>query len=799
MQKTLKALKQKGHRIALIIVTLLLAMAMFPATVFAAPDGTATFVAGAPDGGMPTEGYALGDEFTVPFRITDNPGFTTGGFEVRFDPQVLEFVPGSFNYAAPSIFTDGMWTNIPNVSESNLAAGRIALATMYMPGVMGTSDYMGNGLLFTARFKIKSDAMPGTSSIVVGLASDDNPNNFVNMASARVPFNYQPLVITVKDNTPPPPDPAWVTVGSVTGTVEPDNTFTIPITIADNPGFAGAAFTLGFNSSALELISLNAETALLEGNLLSDVSAATVEYASDAGIVAGDGTLFFATFRVRTGAAAGTYPITIGLKDGNASNFVDNASAPLEVNFVAGSVSVTAPPVTYDKTTIVVGGANGEPGTTVTIPVTVRLEKWFASGALMINYDHSLLTLVELSPGSDLPTGTVIAPLPIEQDRFLILGTSNIESDIKLFDLVFEIKMTAPAGDTSVSLSIFNPSESNFVNANGDLVPVDFVAGTVVIEEPTVPFPFPSGLDFPAFDEADTWVRVYNGMPQSILVGIAVAGGAGTVTVFYNGSLTAPTVVGDYTVAVSVTGVPGYIPITVPQILGTLKIIKAPAPSITWPTASDITYGQSLSDVVLSGGSTEFGSFAWDSSVDLTKVLDAGTYYCPVVFTPNANTLQNYEAISPLTQNVEVIVKKAAAPVIIVWPTASTIREGQALSASVLTPSSNVYGTFAWTDGTIMPAAPGGSYQVTFTPSAATLNNYETIAVVTQNVNVKVVVPGDIDGSGGVSALDAMRILQHASGLITLTGDALIAADLDGDGSITAADAMLAARRALGL
>lgn len=48
---------------------------------------------------------------------------------------------------------------------------------------------------------------------------------------------------------------------------------------------------------------------------------------------------------------------------------------------------------------------------------------------------------------------------------------------------------------------------------------------------------------------------------------------------------------------------------------------------------------------------------------------------------------------------------------------------------------------------------------------------------------------GDVNGDGGVDALDAAKVLQHDAGLITLTANALARADVNGDGFVDAVDA----------
>ena len=105
------------------------------------------------------------------------------------------------------------------------------------------------------------------------------------------------------------------------------------------------------------------------------------------------------------------------------------------------------------------------------------------------------------------------------------------------------------------------------------------------------------------------------------------------------------------TATVTVTGIGNYI--------GTAKktfvISKAAAPEISWPTASAITCGEKVSDSLLSGGSTQYGTFAWSDDVqDTTPTVGTSSY--KVVFTPNADTEKNYETITTTEQDVSLTV-----------------------------------------------------------------------------------------------------------------------------------------------
>ena len=105
------------------------------------------------------------------------------------------------------------------------------------------------------------------------------------------------------------------------------------------------------------------------------------------------------------------------------------------------------------------------------------------------------------------------------------------------------------------------------------------------------------------------------------------------------------------TATVTVTGIGNYI--------GTAKktfvISKAAAPEISWPTASAITCGEKVSDSRLSGGGTQYGTFAWSDAVKDT-IPTVGNSSYKVVFTPSEDTEKNYETISTTEQEISLTV-----------------------------------------------------------------------------------------------------------------------------------------------
>ena len=105
------------------------------------------------------------------------------------------------------------------------------------------------------------------------------------------------------------------------------------------------------------------------------------------------------------------------------------------------------------------------------------------------------------------------------------------------------------------------------------------------------------------------------------------------------------------TATVTVTGIGNYID----TAKKTFVISKAAAPEISWPTASAITYGEKVSDSRLSGGSTQYGTFAWSDTVkDTTPTVGTSPY--KVVFTPSEATKNNYETITTTEKDVSLTV-----------------------------------------------------------------------------------------------------------------------------------------------
>jgi hypothetical protein len=125
--------------------------------------------------------------------------------------------------------------------------------------------------------------------------------------------------------------------------------------------------------------------------------------------------------------------------------------------------------------------------------------------------------------------------------------------------------------------------------------------------------------------------QTYDGTAKSVTVATVPAGLSYTLR--YNDSVSSPVNSGSYSVVATVSD-PNYSG----SATGTLTVSKATPTITTVPTASSITYGQSLSDSVLSGGqaklgvSNVLGAFAFTTPSTLPML---GTSSQAVTFTPS--------------------------------------------------------------------------------------------------------------------------------------------------------------------
>ena len=117
-----------------------------------------------------------------------------------------------------------------------------------------------------------------------------------------------------------------------------------------------------------------------------------------------------------------------------------------------------------------------------------------------------------------------------------------------------------------------------------------------------------------------------------------------------------------------------------------ITIAKGDAPTITWPTANNIVYGQKLSESALSITQNEYGSFAWKNGDTVPSVANSGY---EVTFKPSESTVTNYETILDTTKSVSLAVTKANPAVTLNADISGSEGNRQAILTATITGVSN--------------------------------------------------------------------------------------------------------------
>jgi hypothetical protein len=163
------------------------------------------------------------------------------------------------------------------------------------------------------------------------------------------------------------------------------------------------------------------------------------------------------------------------------------------------------------------------------------------------------------------------------------------------------------------------------------------------------------------------------------------------------------------------------------EVTTSFTVNKATPLITTKPSASAITYGQTLAQSNISGGITSVpGTFTFTNP---NTAPSAGSANQSVTFTPTHAA--NYNSV---TTDISVTVNKPS-PNITSNPVASAITFGQKLSDSSLSGgTSSVPGVFEFTDPNVKPGTGISSQSVTFTPND-TINYSSTTINISVTVN----------------------------------------------------------------
>lgn len=135
------------------------------------------------------------------------------------------------------------------------------------------------------------------------------------------------------------PDYIALCVAPASGTVQPGESVTIPVSITDNTGFAGFTFIITCDEGlSITNITKGALLSTSEsGSFTKNIESGKVTW-YDVENLTNDGVLFNLVLTLSANAEPGEYGITIALKDSQPTNFVDYLSQAVPIRFTAGKV-----------------------------------------------------------------------------------------------------------------------------------------------------------------------------------------------------------------------------------------------------------------------------------------------------------------------------------------------------------------------------------------------------------------------------------------------------------------------------
>ena len=408
--------------------------------------------------------------------------------------------------------------------------------------------------------------------------------------------------------------------------------------------------------------------------------------------------------------AIGTYVVNVTFTPTSVTNyFTVSGTVTVTVDKVTPNVTAwpTASPITYGQTlasSTLSGGIASVPGTfaftapattpdggtysaAVTFTPTNTANCRKVSGSTSVTVNKATPSVTTWPTASPITYGQTLA------SSILTGGTASVTGTF-----AFTAPASAPNVGSYTAAVTFTPaSTTNYTTASG----------TVKV---TVGKGIPSVMNWPTASP----ITYGQTLASSTLTG-GTAAVPGTFS--FTASTTTPNA-GTYAASVTFTpmNTTNYNP-----ALGSVSVtVNKAAPSVsTWPTASPITYGQTLASSILTGGSASVaGTFSFDTA---TTAPDIGTHTALLTFTPTSSS--NYSTVSG---SVSVTVNKAN-PSITAWPTAGNIEYGQTLASSTLSGgTASVSGAFAFTTPATIPNTGTYAANVTFTPADTT--HYSTVS-----------------------------------------------------------------------
>ena len=255
-----------------------------------------------------------GEIVTVDVAAVKNIGYAYGSIKVEWDDSALELVEVKYTSLAPD-----------NHSSPITGSGSY---TVRFGDYMASADKNGTGVLFSLVFEIDSYAEEGSypirlSGAEVYSASDRRLQTYSLVGSVNL-SEYEDKDLSLEGGN--------VSVDSVGATVD------VPVKAIYNAGYRRGSVMVSWDEDALQLTNIK-YTSLAPNNgsaAVSNTGSYTVKFGGSL-TYSNTGTFFTLTFKVKSGAADGTYAIGLG----NAEVFAPSGDH-IGTTLTSGSVTIKA-------------------------------------------------------------------------------------------------------------------------------------------------------------------------------------------------------------------------------------------------------------------------------------------------------------------------------------------------------------------------------------------------------------------------------------------------------------------------
>ncbi len=579
---------------------------------------------------------------------------------------------------------------------------------------------------------LASSALTGGASSVPGTFAFDAPSSVPNAGTYEATITFTPTgtanyetvsgAVQVAVNKAVPSVTTWPSAGAITyGQTLASSTLTggassVPGTFAfdvmsTSPNAGAHEFAITFtptDTANYETVSGSIEVAVDKAvpSVSTWPSTGAITYgqtlaasALTGGVASVPGAFDFDA--PSTMPSAGMYAAAVTFTPADAANYERVVgSIEVAVNKAVPSVTMwpTASAIVYTQTlasSVLTGGGASVPGTfafdtplaapaagtyvaTVTFTATDAVDYETVSGTVAVQVNKATPTVSTWPTPSAITYGDALASSTLSGGTASVPGT-----------FAFDAPSTTPNAGTFAAAVTFAPTDSENYEA---------VSGTVNV------------MVNKALPQITAWPLADAIGYGETLASATLTGGAASVpgTFAFNVPSTMPGA-GTYAAPVTFTPADASNYVAVP---GAVEVVVRKAmPGIgAWPSASGITYGETLASSALTGGTPSVpGTFAFD---DPSIAPAAGVYNAVVNFTPADSN--NY---SGLSGSVAVAVFQAT-PVVTEWPAASFIVFGQTLAESTLTGgAASVPGAFAFDDPGAAPVVGMYEAAVRFVPA----------------------------------------------------------------------------------